>query len=568
MTSTQQQEQAFAFAVEKPRVPVEEPAAIDENMISNAVQLERQLLLEEDAERQAQQKEDPLATDALQAKRLEEMELYELEGVALSFRKIHKIENLDAFTKLRTLQLDNNDIDKIQNLDKLTNLEWLDLSFNRIEKIEGLDNLTNLTDLSLANNNISNVDNLECLQNLEVLSLANNQINSMAEVTKLRQLPNLKVLCLDGNPVSHGEADIRGAVIARLPSLHYLDYKLVTDEERETAFTDHRADVEKLKRNEEQLKQKQKQEAEQQEYLKHVRSAGLERLYTIWSTMSEEDEDRERLMRIPDMDNMWNSYYEKVNKIIDDCLKEMMKIEEKMTAEKQDIDDALDVTKERADLKMQHRVDEFYRERKHTLRYLEEHDMEEEEEQEMLQKLKDKNHQMKSELLEEENTLNETRSSMLSAFETAFADFAVQRLETANKMFRAMEKEEQTFRDECKSHVLNMVERYAEGQPLITSQGVFKADDLEGETQALLQDREGAVATVGSSHDYRMSRILKQEDLFRVDEKQREKDTVHGRMSQEHNRNRARLDEIVSIVERNDREVDDVIAGLQQDEEI
>ena len=62
MSSSQQQEQAFSFAVEKPRVPVQEPAAIDETMISHAVQLERQLLLEEDAERQAQQKEDPLAT--------------------------------------------------------------------------------------------------------------------------------------------------------------------------------------------------------------------------------------------------------------------------------------------------------------------------------------------------------------------------------------------------------------------------------------------------------------------------------------------------------------------------
>lgn len=56
------QEQAFSYAVEKPKVPVHEPASIDEAMISNAVQLERQLLLEEEAERQAQQKEDPLAT--------------------------------------------------------------------------------------------------------------------------------------------------------------------------------------------------------------------------------------------------------------------------------------------------------------------------------------------------------------------------------------------------------------------------------------------------------------------------------------------------------------------------
>lgn len=302
-------------------------------------------------------------------------------------------------------------------------------------------------------------------------------------------------------------------MIARLPSLHYLDYRLITAEERDAAFTDHRADVEKLKRQEEQLQEQKREQEEMQSYREKIRNAGLKRLYNLWPTISEDDEDRERLMKVPDMENMWNSYHERVTKIIDDCIKEMMKVEEKMTEEKEEIDGALDLTKERTDLKMQKKIDEFNREKKHTSNYVMHDETPEDEIMGSLEKLKEKNKSMKTELLEEENSLHESREAMLSVFESSFADLAVQRLELANKMFRAVEKEEQNFRDDCKSHLLNLVDRLAEGQSLIVSQGVYKPEDLEAETRSLLQDREGAVATVGSSHDFRMSRVLKQEDL-------------------------------------------------------
>lgn len=85
-----------------------------------------------------------------------------------------------------------------------------------------------MTDLSLANNHIKQIQNLEALQKLEVshddykhvfisitlthvhiissftssvvqvLSLANNEISNMADIVQLRELPNLKVLSLEG----------------------------------------------------------------------------------------------------------------------------------------------------------------------------------------------------------------------------------------------------------------------------------------------------------------------------------------------------------------------------------
>ena len=81
-----------------------------------------------------------------------DMPLWELNHLQLSYKNIIGIDNLDGLNKLQKLQLDNNIICKIENLEELRDLKWLDLSFNLITKIEGLDNLVNLTDLSLYSN--------------------------------------------------------------------------------------------------------------------------------------------------------------------------------------------------------------------------------------------------------------------------------------------------------------------------------------------------------------------------------------------------------------------------------
>jgi len=72
----------------------------------------------------------------------DDMPLWDLTHLSLSYKNIIEIDNLMGLTRLEKLQLDNNIITKIGNLDHLTQLKWLDLSFNLIEKIEGLDNLT------------------------------------------------------------------------------------------------------------------------------------------------------------------------------------------------------------------------------------------------------------------------------------------------------------------------------------------------------------------------------------------------------------------------------------------
>ncbi|NXR52948.1 DRC3 protein, partial [Hippolais icterina] len=144
----------------------------------------------------------------------------------LSFKCILNIDNLWPLENLTKLQLDNNFIEKIEGLESLVHLVWLDLSFNNIEVIEGLDTLAKLQDLSLYSNRISKIEHMDTLQELQIFSIGKNNLTILEDVVCLRRLKNLRTLNLSGNPFCSKE-HYRLFVVAHLPSLVYLDFKLV-----------------------------------------------------------------------------------------------------------------------------------------------------------------------------------------------------------------------------------------------------------------------------------------------------------------------------------------------------
>lgn len=151
-------------------------------------------------------------------------------SIDLSFKEITQIDNLQGFTKLLKLKVDNNNISKIQNLEGLRDLKVLDLSFNKIEIIEGLGNLKNLKDLSLFSNLIKSVNGLDACKKIECLSLGKNQISFLTgpngACTYLRKFRELRALGLKGNSV-YNQAEYHELIFAYLPTLRYLDYKLI-----------------------------------------------------------------------------------------------------------------------------------------------------------------------------------------------------------------------------------------------------------------------------------------------------------------------------------------------------
>ncbi|NWS29313.1 DRC3 protein, partial [Polioptila caerulea] len=144
----------------------------------------------------------------------------------LSFKSILQIDNLWPLENLTKLQLDNNVIEKIEGLQSLVHLVWLDLSFNNIEVIEGLDTLVKLQDLSLYSNRISKIEHMDTLQELQIFSIGRNNLTVLEDVVYLRRLKSLRTLNLSGNPFCREEHYML-FVVAHLPSLVYLDFKLV-----------------------------------------------------------------------------------------------------------------------------------------------------------------------------------------------------------------------------------------------------------------------------------------------------------------------------------------------------
>lgn len=141
------------------------------------------------------------------------------------------------------VKLNNNFLETVQDLpmsldfvmeDPLRNCWWIDLSFNQLRTIEPA---------------------LLEFQQLKALYMHGNQIKSLPAVERLRKLPKLISLTLNGNPIERCRA-YRTYVIGALPNIRSLDHSMVTGEETAQAsnwFQNH------LKRAEKRAKEKEEQ---------------------------------------------------------------------------------------------------------------------------------------------------------------------------------------------------------------------------------------------------------------------------------------------------------------------
>ncbi|XP_028158558.1 dynein regulatory complex subunit 3 [Ostrinia furnacalis] len=162
----------------------------------------------------------------------EGVHLDEAPVVRLEFQNILRIDHLWMLTSLTKLTLAHNLIEKIENLEQLTGLNELDLSFNKIEKIENLDALVNLEVLTLFHNKIRKMENLDCLEKLLVFSIGDNLIEDYKEMAYMRRFRKLRSVSFKGNPCCDDPMAYQFLKSA-LTRVTYLDYKLVTEEERE-----------------------------------------------------------------------------------------------------------------------------------------------------------------------------------------------------------------------------------------------------------------------------------------------------------------------------------------------
>ncbi|XP_031764194.2 dynein axonemal assembly factor 1 homolog [Galleria mellonella] len=178
----------------------------------------------------------------------------------LHFKGFAKIENLEEYTGLKCIFLENNGIQRIEGLDTLAELKCLYLHYNVLRKIENLHGCPKLDTLNLDHNFIAKIENLDMVPDLHTLSIAHNMLTSIEDLEHLRTCNNLsvldisynriedplivdiladmailKVLVLTGNPVVRNIPAYRKTLTLRIKDLQNLDNRPVFPRDRACA---------------------------------------------------------------------------------------------------------------------------------------------------------------------------------------------------------------------------------------------------------------------------------------------------------------------------------------------
>ncbi|XP_013141984.1 PREDICTED: uncharacterized protein LOC106106007 isoform X2 [Papilio polytes] len=273
----------------------------------------------------------------------------------LHFKGFAKIENLEEYTGLKCIFLENNGIQRIEGLDMQADLKCLYLHYNVVRKIENLQGCPKLDTLNLDHNFVTCIENLDVVPDLHTLSIAHNMLTTVGDLQHLATCKNLsvldlshnrledplivdvladmmvlKVLVLTGNPVVRNIPAYRKTLTLRLKELLNLDNRPVFPRDRACAEAWQRGGLQ-----EEIAERKRWIAAEHEKTMKSVRYLIKMRDEKKAEREAKEKEEREKLGLLPHdedvpqiediKDNGEEGTSEKVNlKTVDGVLEDML----------------------------------------------------------------------------------------------------------------------------------------------------------------------------------------------------------------------------------------------------
>ncbi|XP_065826687.1 dynein regulatory complex subunit 3-like [Oscarella lobularis] len=477
----------------------------------------------------------------------EGIDFRDVSQLRLDFRNILKIDNIWMFTGLTKLQLDNNIIEKIEGLDTLVNLQWLDLSFNNIEEISGLDRLTKLEDLSLYHNRISKMENMESLVHLQVFSVGSNCLEDLRMLIYLRRFANLQTLNLSGNPFCQ-DPRYKRYVFAHLPQLRYLDFRLVTEDERTEAQKEYKDDIDLIKQAEaEEEKRASEEEATSKELARH-KAAYVDGMFglELFEGMYEEDQDASKLHQMPGVEAMLTSFREQFVVICNDLAEMGLKEKEKRQQECEDFSSCVEEAKRLNKEKGVQLVEQYLSYKKTALQGVH-HIRDIGEQDEKIEECRAKLEQLKHELLLFEMQLVDQLEEVIKDFERSVTEMVSVFVEGVQQRMTQSRDLENAHHEKLTEIAMQLLERMVKGE---------LEEELPDELRMLFVDKDTIANAINASHDVHVLAIDNKEDSI-LSRARRDLNFLVERVHREEvERNRSRTAEILHFIEHHGNEFD------------
>ncbi|XP_071507614.1 dynein regulatory complex subunit 3-like [Diadema antillarum] len=500
-----------------------EPSVIDEIMLQKAVE------------------EQGPKEEAGRIAKAEGIDFTDVTQLRLDFKNILKVDNLWQFNNLVKLQMDNNIIEKIEGLDTLVHLVWLDLSFNNIEVIEGLDKLGKLEDLTLYNNRISTLENMDSLTKLHVFSIGNNNLSSLENLIYLRRFKSLQTLNLAGNPFCD-DANYKLFVVAHIPTLAYLDFRLVDENTKTAAVEQYRYAIEELMADEAAAENKRlEKELKEKEFEKQT-LAYVENLDGphLFDSMFADDPEASKLAALPGVDELLAVYKDKMVAICQQVFQFGLQEHEKRCKEVEEFYSCVQEAKEEnKDMAVQ-KIAEFNKYRKKVMSEL----------------------VVMSDQRAIESQMNEFRGEVEKLWDTLMG-FELQLVDQLEDTIKDFERNMADMVSSFVEHVQGLISQTRDLEnvhherlleiAIITLEKYVKNeldDELPEDLRMLLVDKDTITNAVSASHDVHMLKVDNRED----DIIQRANGWLGGLMERIHHeeevaRNRDRVKEVNNFID-------------------
>ncbi|XP_071427190.1 dynein regulatory complex subunit 3 [Pithys albifrons albifrons] len=477
----------------------------------------------------------------------ENINFKDVTELQLSFKSILQIDNLWQLENLTKLQLDNNVIEKIEALESLVHLVWLDLSFNNIEIIEGLDTLVKLQDLSLYSNRISKIENMDALQELQILSIGKNNLSSLEDVVYLRRFKKLRTLNLSGNPFCVDE-QYTLFVVAHLPNLVYLDFKLVRDTMREAAVSKYQDLIKPLEQEEAQALALLEIKQAKQEELQYHEAAFVEHLNGsfLFDSLYAEDTEAAKLASLPGVGDLLQAYRKEFVLVCGNLYNYGLKEYEKREAEVSDfyrkLHEILVASQEESKKVMldfenrkEQRLDEIH----HARSY----DTAESKRAECREDIL----QLSDTLMTLETLLSNELEELLQDFKKSIDVIASTFMENVREMMGQCRDLENHHHENLMKIVIDTLEKSAKGE---------LEENLPDDVQKLLMDKNTTVNAINVSHSIRLRKIDKRESDMLCNTYHWHSSVTEKAFQTEIDRNRTCTKKIISYINTLQKELD------------